>query len=112
MENRILLLIIIMAFITFFTRALPFIFLKYKKIPDILLYLEINIPPIIMLLLVLYCIKDINLIKVPYGLPEIISIIIVVLLHLWKKNILISIFGGTLLYMVLNNLLVNVVNVM
>lgn len=108
MGNRILLLVIIMAFITFFTRALPFILLKYKKIPDILLYLEINIPPIIMLLLVLYCIKDINLIKVPYGLPEIISIIVVILLHIWKKNILISIFGGTLLYIALNNLFLNV----
>jgi len=107
MENKILLLIIIIAFITFFTRAFPFIFLKYKKIPDIILYLEINIPPIIMLLLVLYCLKDVDFVKIPYGLPEVISIVIVILLHLWKKNILLSIFGGTSCYIILNNYILN-----
>jgi branched-subunit amino acid transport protein AzlD len=107
MENRILFLIIIMAFITFFTRVLPFILFKNKKLPELLLYLEINIPPIIMLLLVLYCIKDVSLIKSPYGLPEIISISIVILLHILGKNVLISIFGGTLCFMILNKFLVN-----
>lgn len=107
MQNRIIFLITTIAFITFFTRLLPFIFLKNKKIPDTFLYLEINIPPIIMFLLVLYCLKDIDLIKFPYGIPEIISIIIVILLHAWKKNVLLSIVAGTSCYIILNNYLLN-----
>lgn len=105
MINNILFLIVIIAFITFFTRVLPFIFSKSKKLSVLIPYLEDNIPPMIMLLLVLYCLKDINWTKMPYGLPETISIIIVVLLHLWKRNILLSIIGGTSCYILFNQFL-------
>ena len=105
MTNRILFLVIVIALITFFTRALPFIFSKSKKLSEVIPYLENNIPPMIMLLLVIYCLKDITWTKIPYGIPEIVSIIIIVLLHAWKKNILLSIIAGTSCYILLNQLL-------
>ena len=105
MTIKVLFLIIIISLITFFTRALPFIFSKSKKLSEVIPYLKNNIPPMIMLLLVIYCLKDINWTMIPYGIPEIISIIIVVLLHIWKRNILLSIIGGTSSFILLNHLL-------
>jgi branched-subunit amino acid transport protein AzlD len=105
MISKILLLVIIIALITFLTRVLPFIFSKSKKLTEVIPYLENNIPPMIMLLLVIYCLKDISWIKIPYGLSEIVSIIIVILLHVWKRNILLSIIGGTSCYIIFNQFL-------
>ena len=56
---------------------------------------------IVFAMLVVYCFKGVSILTFPYGLPEIISICIVVILHLWKRQMLISITGGTVLYMVL-----------
>jgi branched-subunit amino acid transport protein AzlD len=52
-------------------------------------------------MLIIYCLKDVSFISGSYGLPEIISIIFVVLLHLWRRQMLISIAGGTICYMLL-----------
>ena len=64
-------------------------------------YLEKYIPPMILLLLVIYCVKDVSWRQRPYGLPELISIAVVAAVHLWKNNALLSICAGTILYMVL-----------
>ncbi|MCX5816717.1 MAG: AzlD domain-containing protein [Proteobacteria bacterium] len=100
-NDAIFLPIVIMASITFFTRLLPFLFFRGKQPPDILGYLEKHIPPMILLLLVIYCIKDVSWGERPYGLPELISIAIVAAAHLWKSNALLSICVGTVVYMIL-----------
>jgi branched-subunit amino acid transport protein AzlD len=90
----------IIALITFFTRAFPFIFFT-KKPGATIEFFEKYIPPMIMLILVVYCLKDINWACIPFGIPEIICIIITSVLHLWRRNSILSIFIGTILYMTL-----------
>ena len=93
--------ILLMTLITFFTRALPFIFFKDRNPPDAIMFVEKYIPPMIMMILVIYCFKDIKFTSFPFGIPELISIIFVISVHVLKRNPLISILGGTALYMVL-----------
>jgi branched-subunit amino acid transport protein AzlD len=88
-----------MASIIIFTRLLPFLFFRKKHPPEILSYLEQSIPPLIMLLLVLYCLKDVQWTSAPYGSPELGAIAIVIMVHLWKSNALLSILSGTASYM-------------
>lgn len=99
--GKVFLAIAVMAFATFLTRVIPFLFFRNSNPPKIIVFLEEYIPPMVMLLLVLYCLKDVNFKAMPYGLPEIIGISVVASLHIWKRNALLSIFGGTLLYMML-----------
>lgn len=94
--------ILVMAGITFLTRALPFVlFDRGKKPPKYVLYLGKVLPPAIIAMLIIYCLRDVDILSGTHGIPELASAIVVVLLHLWKKNNLLSIFGGTVLYMVL-----------
>ena len=95
------LVIIIMTGVTIFTRAIPFIFFRSKKPPEIICYTEKYLPPMVMVVLVVYCIKDLNFLKSPFGLPELISMAVVAGLHYWKKNALLSISSGTILYMLI-----------
>ncbi|MBN2403899.1 MAG: AzlD domain-containing protein [Spirochaetes bacterium] len=90
----------IIGVITFFTRLFPFVFLKKNPGPAIEFF-EKNIPPMIMLILVVYCLKEINWVVVPFGIPEILCIILTSILHIWKGNSILSIFSGTILYMLL-----------
>ncbi len=84
------------------TRWLPFLlFPENKKPPKVVTYLGKVLPPAMMGLLVVYCLKNVNFISVSNWLPEMISIICVVIIHKWKHNMLLSIAGGTLVYMVL-----------
>ncbi|HWT27179.1 MAG TPA: branched-chain amino acid transporter permease [Mobilitalea sp.] len=87
---------------TLLTRALPFfIFPEKKEIPKYIKYLAEVLPYTIIGMLVVYCLKDVSFSKAPYALPEIISIAVITGLHLWKKNTLVSIGSGTVLYMIL-----------
>lgn len=87
---------------TVITRALPFILFPEKKtIPKYIRYLADALPFTIIGMLVVYSLKDVSLVNNPHGIPEIISIAVIIALHLWKKNTLLSIGGGSLLYMVL-----------
>ena len=84
------------------TRFAPFLlFPEGKEPPDIIRYLGNVLPPVMMGLLVVYCLKDVHILTNPYGLPELISIAFIVVLHLWRKNVLLSIGCGTALYMLL-----------
>lgn len=87
--------------ITFATRATPFLLLGSRPAPRVVLYLGRMLPPAIMAMLVLYCLKDVDFTAGARGLPELIACALVVGLHLWRRNALISIFGGTLAYMLL-----------
>jgi len=86
---------------TFATRALPFIFFGSREAPVILSTIEKNLPPMILLLLVIYCLKDVHWFSAPYGIPELLSIGIIAGLHFWKRNAMFSIFIGTILYMIM-----------
>jgi len=97
-----LILIGVISLGTIITRALPFIlFPNQKDTPKYILYLGNVLPFAAIGLLIIYCLKNVSLLNAPYGLPEGIAIAFVVGLHLWKNNSLLSIGGGTILYMVL-----------
>lgn len=92
----------VVAAVTIFTRALPFLFFTGKKQPSkYILYIGNILPPAVMAMLLIYSIRYTTPLTYPYGLPTLISIGLVVLLHVWKRNNLISILGGTLCYMIL-----------
>ena len=93
-----IILIIVIALITLLTRALPFIALKDNK-NKVIEYLGEVLPFAIMPMLVVYCLKSVNFLTGNHGICEIIGVISVVVLHLIKRNTLISIFGGTIIYM-------------
>ncbi|MCQ9209000.1 branched-chain amino acid transporter permease [Granulicatella seriolae] len=94
--------LIISGLITFGIRATPFLlFSKMKKLPLALEYLSYTLPMAIMVILVIYSLKEMNFTTSPYGLPEIICVLLVIALHVWKKNTLLSIFLPTIIYMVL-----------
>lgn len=100
--KELLLLIAIIAITTFMTRALPFlIFPEGKKIPVIIEYLGNVLPYAIIGMLVVYALKDTTFLSYPYGLPELIAIVLVVVVHKWRHNLLLSIAGGTVFYMFL-----------
>lgn len=87
---------------TILTRALPFLlFPENRKIPKYIKYLADVLPFTIIGMLVVYCLRDISFVPSPHALPELISIIAIVILHIWKKNTLLSIGGGALFYMLL-----------
>ena len=86
---------------TMLTRFLPFlIFPEGKTPPAAVTYLGTVLPYAVIGLLVVYCLKD-AVFTSWHGLPELIAIVFIVVLHKWKKNTLLSIAGGTILYMIL-----------
>ncbi len=100
--HQALLIILVSAVATFLTRALPFlIFPPHKKTPNFILYLGKVLPYATIGMLLVYCLKDVSLLSPSYGLPEAIALLSITAVHLWKRNILISVGGGTLLYMIL-----------
>ena len=95
-------IIVLVALTTFATRVIPFlIFPKGKEIPKTIQYLGKVLTPAIIGMLVIYCLKSTTLLKAPYGIPELIAVTVVAVLHVWKRNNLLSIGVGTVLYMVL-----------
>ncbi len=100
--TNIALMIIVIAVVTALLRFLPFwIFGENRQTPPIITYLGQVLPYAIMGMLVVYCLKDVKFISAPFGLPEIIGCAVVTLLHVWKRNTLLSIGGGTVCYMLL-----------
>ena len=94
--------IAVMAVVTFLTRALPFLFFGGKKDPPrIVLYLGRVLPPAVIAMLILYCLRGTTFTTPAGWAPALIAGLFVVLVHLWKHNNLLSILGGTVLYMIL-----------
>lgn len=91
--------IVVIALATFATRVLPFLCFGSREPPAMLSTIEKNLPPMILLLLVIFCLKDVQWLAAPYGVPELFTIGVVAGLHLWKRNAMLSIFAGTGLYM-------------
>lgn len=95
-------LIIVAALVTMCTRFLPFlIFGEHRQTPKLITYLGQVLPFAIMGMLVIYCMKDVSFLSAPFGVPELIGCAVVALLHLWKRNSLLSIGVGTVCYMLL-----------
>ena len=70
-------------------------------LPDSILYLGKVLPYAIIPMLVVYCLKSVSVLKAPYGIPELIALIVVVCIHKWKHSTLLSILLGTMTYMFL-----------
>lgn len=95
--------IAITAVATIITRFLSFAVFQSKKrqTPKFIEYLGKALPASVFAMLVVYCLRNVEILSGTHGLPELIAIIVVVLLHLWKKQMLLSIAGGTVCYMLL-----------
>lgn len=97
-----LIIVAMVALATQITRWTPFLlFSGDKKLPKVVEDLGRLLPPAMMGLLVVYCFKNVSWLSGSHGAPELLATAAVVGLHLWKKNVLLSIAGGTALYMVL-----------
>ena len=89
---------------TVLTRVIPFaVFGGKREMPESIKKLGKVLPPAIMAILVVYCLKSINLFAGSHGIPELTAALVVVVLYLWKKNVLLSIAAGTICYMILFN---------
>ena len=100
--GQIAALVAVMAVTTFLTRALPFLlFGRGGEPPKVVLYLGRVLPPAVIAMLIVYCYRDTSFAGLDTWLPGLIAGAAVVALHIWKKNDMLSIVGGTILYMVL-----------
>ena len=96
------LLVAVTSAVTILLRFLPFaIFSGNRKTPAYVTYLGKVLPYAIMGMLVVFCLKGVSLTAAPHGIPEAIACVLVILLHVWKRNTLVSILGGTVCYMAL-----------
>ena len=101
-DTHAILTILVATLVTAATRFLPFlIFGNGKKTPDIIVYLGKVLPYAIMGMLVIYCLKNVSFLQSPFGIPELLGCAAVAILHIWKRNTLLSIGAGTVLYMLL-----------
>ena len=100
MNTHAAVLVAVMAAVTILLRFLPFLVFR-KRIPPCIAYLGEVLPAAIIGMLVIYCLKDTVVTAAPFGAPELLAGLSVVGLQAWKRNSLLSILGGTILYMVL-----------
>lgn len=99
---QILIMILVVAAGTMLTRFSSFIiFRQGRPVPGFVAYLGKVLPQAVMGLLVVYCLRNVQVITFPHGLPELIAIAVLYVVHRWKKNTLLSIFSGTAVYMFL-----------
>jgi len=100
-----IIIIALMALGTCITRFLPFaLFPNAESAPRFIIYLGKMLPAAAISLLVVYCVRDVDVTAAPYGMTEAAAIGLTALLHIWKKNTLLSIGAGTALYMLLTRL--------
>lgn len=97
---RSVILVAVMALVTMALRFLPFLIFR-KNTPLYITYLGRVLPSAIIGMLVVYCLKDVNITDAPHGIPELIAVVCVVCMQAWKKNSILSILAGTAVYMVL-----------
>lgn len=101
-ELHAVLTVAVVALITAALRFLPFlIFGENRSTPPLITYLGSVLPFAIMGMLVVYCLKDVSFISGSFGIPELIGCVTVSMLHIWKRNTLLSIGAGTVCYMLL-----------
>ena len=86
---------------TILERGLPFLVFRKGEIPSLIRYLGKVLPLAIMATLVVYCLRGTTFDSVANFIPQIVAVVVTMILHLWKRNTLISVFGGTAVYMCL-----------
>lgn len=100
--SKDLIIVGVVALVTILLRFLPFLIYNGKrKTPAFITYLGKVLPYSIMGMLVVYCLRNVSFFSGSHGLPELISCALIVVLHVWKRNTLFSIVGGTACYMIL-----------
>lgn len=98
--SKSLAIIAVTAVVTALIRFSPFL-IFHKGTPKPILYLGKVLPHAVMGMLVVYCLKNTSFISAPFGAPELLAILFVVIVHKWRHNTLLSVAGGTLCYMLL-----------
>jgi len=93
--------VVCMALAVMTTRFLPFALFQGRKTPKVIQYLGTVLPAAVFGLLVVYCLKNVDVTSGNHGLPELIAITATVLLHVWRRQMMLSIAGGTIIYMIL-----------
>lgn len=93
--------VVCMALAVMTTRFLPFSLFQGRKTPKVIQYLGTVLPAAVFGLLVVYCLKNVDVTSGNHGLPELIAITATVLLHVWRRQMMLSIAGGTIIYMIL-----------
>lgn len=96
-----IMIVAVAVIITALIRGLPFVIFGSKKTPEFITFLGKFLPYAVIGMLVVYCLKDATFTAFPFALPELIAIAAVALLHLWRRNTLLSVAGGTVFYMLL-----------
>lgn len=96
-----MLIVAVTAIVTILLRFLPFLIFRNRETPKYVVYLGRVLPYAIMGMLVVYCLKGISFVSAPYGIPELIACLLVALMHIWRRNTLLSILTGTVSYMLL-----------
>ena len=91
-------IVLIAGAVTVMLRFLPFIAFGRRR-PEFVLYLGRVLPPAVMAMLVVYCLKGVEILGGTHGIPEALACILVAVLHVWKRNTLLSITVGTVAYM-------------
>lgn len=93
--------VVCMALAVMTTRFLPFALFQGRKTPKVIQYLGTVLPAAVFGLLVVYCLKNVDITTGNHGLPELIAITATVVLHVWRRQMMLSIAGGTIIYMIL-----------
>ena len=103
MNNTVYLIAVIavIAVVTWALRAFPFLLFGNRPLPKTIQYLGKVLPPAIMTVLVIYCLRDTDIEQFPHGVPELVACTLIVILQILKKNMYLSIIAGTACYMVL-----------
>ena len=105
-QQQQIITILILVLVTVFTRVFPFIvFPPGRKTPHYVQYLGRVLPLAVFGMLVVYCVKDVAWLSGTHGLPELLGIAATILIHLWRRNMLWSIAGGTLFYIIVIRLI-------
>lgn len=91
----------VIAVVTWALRSFPFLLFGNRPLPKVIRYLGKALPPAIMTVLVIYCLRDISFSQSPFGIPELAACALVVILQAVRKNMYLSIIAGTVCYMVL-----------
>ena len=85
-------------------RLLPFIIFANGKLPKLVKFYEKYLPYSLMAILFCYCFASVKFSVYPHGFPEVISLIVIILLHIWKKNVMLSLFLGTVVFLILSRI--------
>lgn len=104
-NTQLLIVVLICAGVTVMSRLISFLVFKGGKTPAFITWLGSQLPAAVMTMLLVYCLKDVSFARTGGWIPALCGVAVTALAHIWKKNMMLSICGGTVVYMVLIKLL-------